>query len=144
MDNEQQPQSADEPTGRIFPNRNVPQWIRIAIWVVVGIVFFPMGMFICLALAKAMRWWLAILLVVLSLAVFGGLRVIANVTEDPGGLAWFLLAVGLYQYRIGERHGLWGRVARTAWKTFGWIGLIFAVLVALTGYFDLLIPPEYR
>ena len=132
-----------EPTGRILPGRNVPQWIRVAIWVV-GIVLFPMGIFICLALAKAMRWWLAILLVVLSLAVYGGLHASAVVTHDSSGAAWFWLAVGLFQYRIGERHGLWGRVARTAWKTFGWIGLIFAVLASLTGYLDLFIPPEYR
>lgn len=140
----EKPEAAVEATGRIFPGRNVPQWIRVAIWVV-GIVLFPMGIFICLALAKALRWWAAILLAALSLGVYYGLAMIGEEAEAGSvGTVWFWLAVGQFQYHVGERHGLWGRVAKTAWKTFGWLGLGIALLGTLSGYLYFQIPPEYR
>ncbi len=142
MDNER-PEAAVETTDTIFPGRKVPQWVRITIWVV-GAACFPMGIFICLALAKALRWWAAILLAVLSLGVFYALSMIGEETGASLGNAWYWLAVGQFQYNIGKRHGLWSPSARRVWKTFGWLGLGLTLLLTLTGYVYYQIPSEYR
>ncbi|MEA3368553.1 MAG: hypothetical protein U9R68_10635 [Planctomycetota bacterium] len=43
-----------------------------------------------------------------------------------------------------KAHGRGGGADKTAWKTFGWLGLAVALLSTLLGYLWFQIPPEYR
>ena len=128
-------------TDRILPGRCVPQWVRVAIWVV-GAVWFPMGIFICLALAKALRWWVAILFAAGSVGLWYALTDMGEFGTTA--VVWFCLAAGQFQYHIGQRHGLWSRGAKRVWKAFGWVGLALAIVNAMMAYLHFQIPPEYR
>ncbi len=116
--------------------RALPQWA----WAL-AILFFPVGPFIALGAARAIRWSSAILLAVASYAL--GLVFVYGmiVTQDlPGGgervqsfvLLGFLfcfISVGQLQHALGDRAAAWSDKAKRAWRTFRWIAVVGVVLV---------------
>jgi hypothetical protein len=118
--------------------RPVPLWG----WVLAAL-FFPPGIFIAMAVAGALRWWLASVLAaasyLLMILFLPGLAMTGN-TQAPNLMhSYMLLALFLYfagigqlQYSIGRKHGLWTPRARRMWWFFGALLLLFIVLSAFT------------
>jgi hypothetical protein len=118
--------------------------LRIPAWGwVVGAIFFPPGIFIVLAVAKALRWWAAVVLAILSYGV--EMLLAYGYSLDPAGpptalstyltlgFLFYLACVGQLQYSIGRRHGVWSWQARRIWWIFGivWIVVASAGVVAI-------------
>ncbi len=105
------------------------------------ILFFPVGPFIALGAARAIRWSSAILLAVACYAL--GLVFVYGmvVTEElPGdservqsfvllGFLFYCISVGQLQYALGDRAGAWSGKAKRAWRAFGWIAAACIALV---------------
>jgi len=116
--------------------RPVPAWG----WLL-GIVFFPMGVFLVLGFSRALRWWAALLL---SIGSYGMLllfpeglyllreeRVLVRCYVFIGWILYFL-AVGQLQYAIGHRRGLWTARARRIWRCAAYAGLLFLAMEVAT------------
>jgi hypothetical protein len=113
------------------PLRQIPAWG----WVV-GAIFFPPGIFIVLAVAKALRWWAAIVLAILSYGV--EMLLVCGYSLKPAGpptalstyltlgFLFYLACVGQLQYSIGRRHGVWSWQARRIWWIFGIVWIVAA------------------
>ena len=116
--------------------RRIPAWG----WVL-GAIFFPSGIFIVLAVAKALRWWAAVVLAILSygvevLLVYGySLKPAGPPTAISTylslGFLLYLACVGQLQYSIGRRHGVWSWQARRIWWIFGIVWIVFASMAVV-------------
>jgi len=113
---------------------------------VLGAIFFPSGIFIVLAVAKALRWWTAVVLAILSCGV--GMLLAYGCSLKPAGpptalgmalgmyvtlgLLFYFACIGQLQYSIGRRHAVWSEQARRLWWIFGivWIMAAIAAVVA--------------
>ncbi|HET6442516.1 MAG TPA: hypothetical protein VFH53_09080 [Phycisphaerae bacterium] len=110
---------------------------RIPVWGwILGALFFPPGIFIVLAVARALAWRRAIVLALLAYGLWD-LMIYGSVISAPGhlsheysflGVILYMIAVGQLQYAIGQKHGLWSERGRRMWKIFGYTA---AVLFAL-------------
>jgi len=113
---------------------------RIPVWGwILGAPFFPSGIFIVLAVARALAWWRALLLALLAHGVLLILiRGLAIHDEAPCphlhdlygnlGCLLYMIAVGQLQYAIGQKRGLWSNQARRIWKIFGYVAAFFFAL----------------
>ncbi len=123
-----------------LPVRPVPDWV----WVL-GAAFFPPGIFIALAIGRAMRWWGAILLAAGSAGMYYVLATIAESGARAAGLAmfWFCIAAGQLQYSIGHRRNLWSPGAKRIWRVFGWIAVVAVVISSALVYDSLFRPLKW-
>jgi len=119
--------------------RHVPTWA----WVL-GALFYPEGIFICLGVARAIRWWAAALL---TLASLGYVLLFAKCVSTPTpnaegsfislGYVFYMGCVGLLQYVIGQRRGLWTRGGRWVWQLGGYFLMALAALGTLNALLHL-------
>jgi len=129
--------SADNAAGPpARPLRRIPAWG----WVL-GAIFFPSGIFIVLAVAKALHWWTAVVLAILSWGV-GMLLAYGHSLKPAGpptalgtyvtlGLFFYLACIGQLQYSIGRRHGVWSEQARRIWWIFGIVWIVVASMAVI-------------
>jgi hypothetical protein len=116
---------------------------------VLGAIFFPPGVFIVLAVAKALRWWAALVLAILSsgvgmlLAYGEGLKPVGPPTALGMyltlGFLFYLACVGQLQYSIGRRHGVWSWQGRRIWWMFGIFWIVVASMAVVAAGLALLL-----
>ena len=115
--------------------RPVPAWV----WVI-GAVFFPMGTFVVLGIARALRWRVALPLAIVSYGMVllfpAGQHFLRNepmLSDTYVSMAFllFMCAAGQLQYAIGVRCGLWTHGARRAWRIAAYFAVAFLVVVVL-------------
>lgn len=82
-----------------------------------------------------MRWRLAMVLVLASAAVFMGLMSVLVKTNGQTIQDWVVLllnvifcCLGMYQYFIGERQGIWSPAGKRLWRGSGWFMGVTSVL----------------
>jgi len=128
--------SADDTGGESArPLQRIPAWG----WVL-GAIFFPSGIFIVLAVSRAMRWPWAILLAIASHGVLLLFPLGMKYIQHESALArnytllglWLCCAcVGQLQYSIGRRHGVWSWQARRIWWIFSIVWIVFASMAVI-------------
>ena len=114
---------------------------RIPIWGwMLGVLFFPAGLFLTLGSARALRWriagplaacaWLVQVILVRGLALSG-----TRFTEGSGylvlGLWFYTLSVAQLQYALGSAAGVWSDRARGIWRILGYVGVGMVLLASL-------------
>lgn len=121
-------------TGRGF--RALPQWA----WAL-AIIFHPLGLFIALGAARAIKWSSAILLAaasyVLSVAFVWGMIAVEGLgiaNEEVNlliflGLLFYLISVAQLQYALGNKSGIWTPRAKRAWRAFGYVAAVSVLIV---------------
>ena len=138
----------DESTGsdqpKRLPLRHVPTWA----WVL-GALLYPAGIFICLGVARALRWWLASALAVVSL---GFVLLFTECVETSApqltrhcamlGYLFHWGCCGLLQYQIGERRGVWTAGGRWVWRLGGYVLIAVLALGTLVTVLCLVSPPR--
>jgi tetrahydromethanopterin S-methyltransferase subunit D len=124
--------------------RPIPVWG----WILAAFLF-PGGIFVGLAAARALRWWMAVLLALGSFGIFYVLVTIAESGQEscsPAAILailWFYVAAGQFQYNIGCRHSLWTGGATRIWKGIGWITVAIAAVFSVIEYAYLCIQAAY-
>jgi hypothetical protein len=127
--------------------RRLPWWVWLA-----GAIFFPAGIFAALGIARAIKPWKAVWLAVASFfldrlwleggACVADLSTLIRMYVALGGLSCLGL-IGIFQYFIGSKCGLWTARGRRIWKAvmivwLCWLGLaiiLIGVTVVLNKYF---------
>jgi len=95
---------------------------------VVSFLLFPFGPFVYLAWLKVITVRFSVLLLFVSAAVhFGVGSVLAETNREPwqpwlvyllGGATYL---VGMLQFVVGDRKGIWGSRALRYWRSAGWL-----------------------
>jgi hypothetical protein len=123
---------------------------RIPLWgLIVGVILFPLGFFIALAAARALRWRIAVPLALgtyLLMVLFVRGMALAG-AESPRcqgfvllGFGFYYIAVGQLQYAIGRDHGLWSDRGRRIWRIVGFTAMAVVLLDGLVIALRLFIP----
>jgi hypothetical protein len=113
---------------------------------VLAFLFFPYGPFVYLAWLRVVSVMLTFFFLVVSAIVHIGLVSVLAKTNHEAWQGWVnlllagaLYCLGLLQYIVGERRGIWSRRGQILWRRFGWgLGLfLLAGLLAMIGVFHL-------
>lgn len=109
--------------------RPIPKWA----WVI-GVLFFPSGMFVAYGSARLLSWGRSILLAAISyLCIIGFVRTMVYVEHGgwselvgsvvlSGGVLMFC-AWGFALYRIGQAAAYWSPSGQRGWRRAGWCGV---------------------